>query len=149
MIDVLQEYGLYLWVVFSTYMYVCWPLSDGCFRHTILSCCHLWKRMWNVLNAAGLSQSKTTWLIIHIGDKFTNARNSAAKLKRHTRILLSECYGRQFTLNEDTLPEYSANMYPPKEHQIREDEHGSGESREKGNATPFHRRRKILLLGNQ
>lgn len=52
-------------------------------------------------------------------------------------------------MKEDTLPEYSANMYPPKEHQIREDEHGGGESREEGNATPFHRRRKILLLGNQ
>lgn len=55
----------------------------------------------------------------------------------------------QFTLNEDTFPEYSANMYPPQEGQIREDEHGSGECREEGNATPRHRCRKILLLGNQ
>lgn len=55
----------------------------------------------------------------------------------------------QFTLNEDTFPEYSANMYPPQERQIREDEHGGGERREEANATPCHRCRKILLLGNQ
>lgn len=62
---------------------------------------------------------------------------------------MSESCGRKFTLNENTLPEDSANMYPPKEHEIREDEHGSGEGREKGNATSFHCRREILLLGNQ
>lgn len=49
------------------------------------------------------------------------------------------------TLNEDTLPEDSANMCPPEEHQIRKDEHCSGEGREKGNATPFHCRRDFLL----
>lgn len=73
----------------------------------------------------------------------------SCKIKRRTRILFNECCERQFTLNENTLPEDSANMYPPEEHQIREDEHGSGEGREKGNATPLHRRREILLLGNQ
>lgn len=62
---------------------------------------------------------------------------------------LSECCGKQFTVNEDTLPEDSANMYSPKEHQIRKDEHSSGEGKDKGDASPFHRRREILLLGNQ
>jgi len=52
-------------------------------------------------------------------------------------------------LNEDALPEDSANMYPPKKHQIREDEHGRGAGGEKGNAAPLHRRGEILLLGNQ
>ena len=52
-------------------------------------------------------------------------------------------------MNEDTLPEDSANMDPPKEHQIREDEHGSGEGREEGNTAPFHRHRETPLLGNQ
>lgn len=48
-------------------------------------------------------------------------------------------------LNEDTHPENSANMHPPKEHQIREEEHGSGEGTEKGNGTSLHRCREMLL----
>lgn len=59
------------------------------------------------------------------------------------------CYGRQFTLNKDPFPEYSGDVSPPEEHQIRQDEHGGGESREEGEAAPLHRRRNISLLGNQ
>lgn len=77
----------------------------------------------------------------------------AAKLKKKKKkratLLLPECYGRQFTLNEDPFPEYSGDVCAPEEHQIRQDEHGGGESREEGEAAPLHRRRNISLLGNQ
>lgn len=59
------------------------------------------------------------------------------------------CYGRQFTLNKDPLPEYSSDVCPSEEHQIRQDEHGGGESREGGEAASFIRCRNISLLGNQ
>lgn len=58
-------------------------------------------------------------------------------------------YGRQFTLNKDPLPEYSSDVCPSEEHQIRQDEHGGGESREEGEAASFIRCRNISLLGNQ
>lgn len=54
-----------------------------------------------------------------------------------------------FTLNKDTLPEDSANMYTTKEHQIRQDEHCSREGREEGDAAPLHCCGEILLLGNE
>lgn len=59
------------------------------------------------------------------------------------------CYGRQFTLNKDPLPEYSSDVCPSEEHQIRQDEHGGGESREEGEAASFIRCRNISLLGNK
>lgn len=48
-------------------------------------------------------------------------------------------------LNEDTLPEDSAHVYSPKEHQIRQDEHGRREGTEEGEAAPLHRQGEILL----
>lgn len=52
-------------------------------------------------------------------------------------------------MNEDPVPEYSGDVCAPEEHQIRQDEHGGGESREQGEAAPLHRRRNIPLLGNR
>lgn len=52
-------------------------------------------------------------------------------------------------MNEDPFPEYSGDVCPSEEHQIRQDEHGGGEGGEKGEAAPLHRRRNISLLGNQ
>ena len=45
--------------------------------------------------------------------------------KKITLFQFSVCRGEKFTLNKDTLPEDSANMYTPKEHQIRQNEHSS------------------------
>lgn len=59
------------------------------------------------------------------------------------------CYGRLFTLNKDPLPEYSSDVCPSEEHQIRQDEHGGEESREGGEAASFIRCGNISLLGNQ
>lgn len=52
-------------------------------------------------------------------------------------------------MNEDALPEDSANVCPAKKHQVREDEHGGGDGAEKADAAPLHRSGDILLLGNQ
>lgn len=70
-------------------------------------------------------------------------------LQKSHHYFQNMCYGRQFTLNKDPLPEYSSDVCPSKEHQIRQDEHGGGESREEGEAASFIRCRNISLLGNQ
>lgn len=49
-------------------------------------------------------------------------------------------------MNEDALPEDPANVKSPEEHQIRQDEQGSGEGREEGDAAPFHGRGETPLL---
>lgn len=53
------------------------------------------------------------------------------------------------TLKENALPEDPADVNPPEEEQIREDEHGRGESGEQRGAAPPRCRRGMPLLGNQ
>ena len=140
-------------IIFNLWFYFppVWAgLSDCCFRHSVLGCHHLWMKSVKSPSTMQLNcqiKGPLDWL--HVGNKFKNVSWNISVEKRRIIILLSECCWRQFTLNNDTLPEDSANMYPSEEYEIWEDEHGSGESREKGNATPFHCLREILLLGNQ
>lgn len=77
------------------------------------------------------------------------AKFKKKKKKRATLFLPNACYGKRFTLDEDPFPEYSGDVCPPEEHQIRQDEHGGGEGGEEGGAAPLRRRRNISLLGNR
>lgn len=48
-------------------------------------------------------------------------------------------------LNENSLPEDSANVDPSEEDQIRQDEQGSGKGTEEGNTTSLHGCREMFL----